>query len=231
MSNTMSFFAPPSVPEVISCRSGNSYTVGNSLVTGVQPEDFLDVAQAGCVPISQLGNGSAPIQDQGNVARSVYSSPTGNNPAATGADNVMAVYSIPANSFDTAGRGLNVTAQGLLAATANSKRVKIIYNPASATVGSTVGTGGTTVADTGATTASGLGWQLMANIFKTGTLNSNTQYAQESATVIGTVHGGIGVPLYPTATENAAILVAVTGNATTATSDISLNFFEVNADN
>ena len=38
-------------------------------------------------------------------------------------------------------------------------------------------------------------------------------------------------PALATATENGAILVAVTGNAGTATGDIALNFFEINAMN
>jgi len=41
----------------------------------------------------------------------------------------------------------------------------------------------------------------------------------------------MGLPLATTAVESGAILIAVTGNAATATSDILLNFFEVNAMN
>jgi hypothetical protein len=201
--------------------SATNSTTGTATVSAV-------IASAGS---SQFGGGSALMPAEGNIYRAAYLSASAINPAATGADNVLAVYSLPANSFDAAGRGVSIMAQGKLGATTNAKDVKIIFNPSTAVVGSTVGSGGTTVADTGSSTASGVGWQLSTEVFKVGAAGSNTQYAQESAVVIGTTHGGMGVPLYPTATESAAILVAITGNATTATSDIALNFVQINGTN
>ena len=56
-----------------------------------------------------------------NILRLV-SSP-GISPGATGADNVLAVFSLPGNSFDVLGRGLNITAAGKFATTANNKTV------------------------------------------------------------------------------------------------------------
>ena len=104
--------------------------------------------------VEPFGLGVAPIAREGNIFRQV-SSP-GISPGATGADNVLAVFSLPANSFDIAGRGVNITAAGKFATTANNKTVRIYYNATTAVVGSTV-TGGTLVADTafrpGATSA------------------------------------------------------------------------------
>src|ERR1700732_4483150 len=59
------------------------------------------------------------------------------NPGATGADNVLAVYSLPANTFDIAGRSISIRAMGSIATGTNNKTVKIIFNPATAVVGST----------------------------------------------------------------------------------------------
>jgi len=178
---------------------------------------------------TQFGSSTGYFLEEGNLYRFV--SGAGVAPAATGNDVVLAVYTLPASSFDIAGRGLSLTAVGAFAATNNNKTVKIIFNPATAVVGSTVGAGGTTVATTGVSTGNAVGWQLCTNIFKYGAAGSNTQYAQETATIVGTTHGGMGLPALATATESGAILIAVTGNAATATSDILLNFFEVNAMN
>ena len=181
---------------------------------------------------TQFGSGTGTFLEEGNVSRAAYLAAGVISPSATNADYVLAVYSLPANSFDgTGNRGLSIQTLGSFAATNNSKRVKVIVGAATAVVGSTIGSNGFTIADTGATTASGVGWELTTNYFKVGAANSNTQYAQMTGVVIGSTHGGVGTPMYPTATENAAILVAVTGNAVTATTDITLNFVEINAMN
>ena len=189
--------------------------------TGVEPANNLE----------QFGAGTATMLSEGNVYRVAYSAAAATQPGATGVDSVLAVYTLPANSFDQAGRGLSIQTMGAYGATGNNKDVKIIFNPTTAVVGSTVGTGGTTIADTGVVATNGGGWELCANIFKIGAANSNTQYAQATAIVNGAVHAGISGPFFPTAVENAPILIAVTGNATTAVTDIKLNFLEINAMN
>jgi hypothetical protein len=70
------------------------------------------------------------------------------NPGAINADNVLASIFIPASLFDIAGRTLYFCATGNFGNNTNSKRCKIIAGSASATVGSTIGTGGTTICDT-----------------------------------------------------------------------------------
>jgi hypothetical protein len=195
--------------------------------TGIEPSSNLE----------QFGSGAGTVLAEGNLYRLI--SAAGVNPGATAADNVLAAYTIPANSFDgTGNRGISIMAAGSFANNTNAKRIKIIFNPATAVVGSTVGASGTTIADSGSYSTTGQqGWQMSANVFKYGAANSNTQYGQCSGIAIGIAHLGLGsalaagLPQLMTATENAPILVAVTGNATTAATDIALNFVEINAMN
>lgn len=165
---------------------------------------------------------------QGNINRQL--SGAGINPAATGSDIVLAVYSIPANSFDAAGVGVNVQAMGAIVNNANTKRVKIIFNPTAAVVGQTV-TGGTTIADTGSVTTVGGGFYLSSSVYKTGAVNSNTQVAVNTDAQIGATADALLAPVATTAVEAGNILVAITGAAGTAVTDIALNAMIVNGQN
>lgn len=205
-----------------------------SAVAGAAKWAFVgaDYVSGGTVPASeatQFGLGSASMAAEGNVNRQISSA--GVSPGATGVDNVLAFFSIPPNSFDAAGRGLSFTAQGSFGATANNKDVKLIFNPATAVVGSTVGAGGVTIADTAVVATNNLGWSLQANVFKYGAANSNTQIGLHQQAQIGAAVAAMLKPSLIAAVENAAILIAVTGNAATAASDIVFNFLEVNAMN
>jgi hypothetical protein len=194
--------------------------------------DYKNGGTNPAIEITQFGNGAALMAEEGNINRQI--SAAGINPGATGADNVLAFFSLPANSFDGAAgtnRGINITAEGSFAATANNKDVKLIFNPATAVVGSTVGAGGTTIADTGVVATNNLGWSLQANVFKYGAAGSNTQIGLHQQAQIGNAVANLLKPSLITAVENAPILIAVTGNATTAASDIVFNFLEVNAMN
>lgn len=153
-------------------------------------------------------------------------SSAGINPSATGLDKIVALYSIPAQAFDLANRGVNIVACGSFAANGNTKRLKIIFNPTSPTVGGTV-SGGVTIADTAAVITSGGGWALEASVFKYGATGSNTQIAIHQQAQIGGAVAALLAPSLTTATENAAIPIVVTANATTATTDIIFNFLEV----
>jgi len=179
--------------------------------------------------VTQFGSGTALMGEEGNINRQI--SAAGVQPGATGADNVIAVYSLPANSFDVNGRGLTITAMGSFGATGNNKRIKLFFNPATAVVGSTVGAGGTLLADTGTVTTNGGGWMVSGNVFKYGATGSNTQLATSNGAISGAVHNGVSAPAAATAVESGAILIAVTGNATTAASDILFQWLEVNAMN
>ena len=177
--------------------------------------------------LTQFGSSIGTFLSEGIENKQVSSA--GVQPGATAADNVLAAYSLPANSLDgTGNRLVSIDTRGSLGSTGNNKRVKLIYNPSTATVGSTVGGGGTTIADTGTITTNGGGWKLSGTVLKYGGANSNTQLCTSDGAVPG---GNIPAPQLATATENAAILIAVTGNATTAASDIVFNQLTIRVSN
>jgi len=175
---------------------------------------------------SQAGSSGQNFNVSGNLVGAMYVSTTGISPGATGADNVIGVIAIPANLFDNAGRGIQITASGSFGANTDTKTVKAIYNPATAVVGSTVGTGGTTVATTGAVTTNGGGWQLQISIYKTGSGGSNTQIGIHQQAQVGSAVSALTAPSALTGTESGVILVAITANAATTASDVVLNFLE-----
>lgn len=184
---------------------------------------------------TQFGNsgatgapGTATFADEGNIYRQI--TPAGVTSGVTGTDVVMMVYTLPAGSFDAAGRGLTITSAGACAANANAKRVKIIYNPTTAVVGATV-SGGTTIADTGSVTStSGQGWNVQASVFKYGAAGSNTQEIIHNAAQMGSVIGPLISPTGVTAVESGAIILAVTCN-NTAVGDLLPNWLEINGMN
>ena len=201
-----------------------------SAATGAAAWALAVVPGIGIEPASnleQFGSGTGTVLAEGNIYR--YAS-AGINPAGTAADYVLAAYSLPANSFDGIGnRGLTIQAFGSFANNTNAKRAKIIYGATTAVVGSAV-TGGTTLGDTGAYSTTGaVGWNIGAQIFKYGAAGSNTQYGQATNIIIGGAHSGMGLPVALTATENAPILIAVTGNAATTATDLTLAMIEINA--
>lgn len=212
----------------LSNNSGAGVTMGQSTTDLISFYNATPVAQqANTVPLItqlvNLGLVASGTHSSGTLNAQTFGQ-TANEPSATGGDYVMAVYSLPASTLASAGQGLTIRASGNYAATANSKTNKLIWNATTAVVGSTV-TGGTTIATTGALTQSGTGWYLEGVVFKSA---SNTQLSQQTpSSAVGAVNLGAGVPAYPTATDTAAILIAVTGNAATAVSDINLNLFTV----
>ena len=175
-----------------------------------------------------FGGGTATFPGEGNISRQV--SGAGINPATTGNDNVLAVFSLPAGSFDIAGRGLTITAAGSCPEAINTKDIKIIFGATTAVVGSAV-TGGVAIADSGAFTAGTGGWQISASVFKYGAAGSNTQLGLHTAFQVKSTLGPLLTPVALTATESGAILIAVTGNATTAVANIVFNWLEINAMN
>ena len=186
---------------------------------GVEPSSNLE----------QFGSGTGTVLAEGNIYRLVSGS--GVTPTGTGVDNVLAVYSLPANSFDGIGnRGLTLTAAGAFGSDGNNKRVKIIFNPSAAVVGSTV-SGGTTIADTGTVATNGGGWNLQGSIFKYGVAGSNTQIAVNNSAQAGGAVSPLLASGAITAVETAPILMCVTGNAAVSTGDIILYWFEINAMN
>lgn len=210
---------------------GNELVYEQAVTPGGLPAGGYGALGTFGIPIGQFGSSTAYAAPGGNLNGGVQTSAAGVQPGATGVDSVLAVYSLPANAFDHAGAVLQVTAAGSFGATANTKRVKIIFNPATAVVGSTVGAGGVAIADTGAVVTNGGGWQLQGTVIKYGVANSNTQLGVHNQAQVGAAVSALLAPSLLTATENGAILVAVTGNATTVVTDIVFNFLEVNGAN
>lgn len=179
----------------------------------------------------QFGGGGALALADGAIFRTEASVAAPVNPGSTNNDNVLAVFSLPPGSLDVAGRVLQIFASGAVANNVNSKRIKIIFGCTTAVVGSAV-TGGTTIADTGAfTTAIAAGFNISATVVKYGAAGSNTQVGMMGSTQIGAAASTLIAPAALTAPENAAILIAITGNAVTTATDIALNFALINAQN
>lgn len=194
----------------------------------LEPRDYNAVLQA----IDNLflgGSSSAQLSGPfGNINVQVPGVAGGVSPGATGADNVIAVFSLPANFFDKAGRALSVTAFGNFAANANTKTVKLFFNPSAAVVGATI-TGGTLLATTGAVATNNGAWVVGGNVTKRGAANSNTQTATSNGAMAGAVATGVSLAVDTVAVENAPILIAVTGNAATTATDIIFSMLEVTA--
>ena len=182
-----------------------------------------------------LNAGRAAGSVNGLLYKKAYASGSGVSPGATGADNVIGTYSIPANALNVPGVGgadgamLRIRALGHFAANGNNKTVKVIFNPATAVLGATVGTGGTTLVSSGVVAINALGFVLEAWVMKIGVRDSNTQVGGQITNIVGATIVSPPVPVYPAAVENAAILIAITGNAATTATDIVLDAFTVEA--
>jgi hypothetical protein len=221
---------------------------GSNTFTGGTTQDFT-----ACAAIKDPNNvttvfgGSAAnailgtFKEEGNLYRNV-ANPIAGNGADTN-DDILDGIQLPAGAFDTVGRGIAITAQGKLGATANNKRVRIWLNPAmtgqtigptgAISGGSVTGVGaGVLLFDSGVQTGNAVGYSMFGNLFKYGAAGSNTQYFQGSP-IVGTTHGGIGLPVFATIPENAPINIVVTGASQTtgAANDVVHNFTEINAMN
>jgi hypothetical protein len=174
----------------------------------------------------QFGRGGNSSPGGGNIFN--FASSTGLAVAAghTGADAVILVFPLSPGSFDINGRTLIITASGTLA-NAGAKDIKMIWNPSTAVVGTTVGTGGTVVADTGSATVSSGGWQMSATIVKVG---ANSQMCIHQQAQLGSVVSPLLAPTVSSAVDTGTILFAVTANVVTI-ADVTMNFFQICAMN
>jgi hypothetical protein len=58
--------------------------------------------------VTQFGQGTSLMAEEGNIYREVVAS---RNPGGTAGDYVVGMFSLPANSFDATGRGINLVAR------------------------------------------------------------------------------------------------------------------------
>lgn len=128
------------------------------------------------------------LTPDGIISQQVSLAGVGN--AADTTDDVLFTYSMPANAFDKAGRGVEITAFGKYAANGNNKTVKLWF-------------GATVVATTGVVTTNNNGFMITARVFKAGAVASNTQIGQSGT--------NIALPTTPTETESGAIVIKLTG--------------------
>lgn len=178
---------------------------------------------------TQFGSSTGTFGEEGNINKQILVPAV--SPTATGVDNVIAVYSLPANSLDgTGNRGLTITAIGTFATNTHNKEVKLFWAPVVASLGSTI-SGGTLLADTGTVSTNGGGWWVGGNVFKYGAANSNTQLCTSNGAISGGTHNGVSATTTAGATESAAILIAVTANTATTTTDVSVSLFVTSAQN
>jgi hypothetical protein len=169
------------------------------------------------------GSSSAQFGLQGYLSNQPSA---GVNPASTGGDIVVAIYNVPANLLDQAGRQLNISAAGGYAANGNTKQVKIFVGATAPAVGSAV-SGGTKIADSAAVATNGAGWKLSASIAKYGAAGSNTQIGLHNGAQNGSAGAALLTPAALTLSENLGTNIVVTANATTTATDIALNLFSV----
>lgn len=173
---------------------------------------------------------AAIMRASGNFYRNILTVANGIQPSATGADKIVDAFTIPAGTFDSAGRGFVATVYGTFGATGNNKLIKVILgatNTNPATNGTVTVTGGTTIGSTGTLTTNGGGLVLTCQLFKTGAAASNTQESMTTGIVAGSTHAGCGSWTDQTFTEANAQLLVVTVNLTTATTDFTYQGMEL----
>ena len=122
--------------------------------------------------------------------------------ATTGtSEEVLATYTLPANTLSANGKAIRVTAWGTTAANGNAKTLRIRFG----------GVGGTVVA-LNATSTSGAYWLLRSVIIRTGAANQSSigeSMSSNTAVVVAS----------PTQTLSGAVDVVVTGTTTTSAGD------------
>ncbi|HEX9472493.1 MAG TPA: hypothetical protein VF957_23455 [Bradyrhizobium sp.] len=161
------------------------------------------------------GTGAAMLKEAGNINRQVSIAGAGNGADTT--EDTLFTFTIPANAFDTLGRGVMVSAFGTTGTSAHTKTVRMYF-----------GTGVSFTLAIGTIASSA--WNMQLQVYKGSAVN--TQIAQ-GQNILGGTHQGITAPLSGTEPENAGIVVKVTGQVGTGAvaSEVTANLFEVEAFN
>lgn len=121
-----------------------------------------------------LGGTDRPQRPDGMIGHSEVA--TGNGVDTT--DDVLFSIPIPAGLMNSPGCNLSLLAFGSSAANGNNKNVKAWIGPDAQTLGAAVVTTATTkIADSGVVTTNNGGWQVAAEVVKTGAYKANTQVA------------------------------------------------------
>jgi hypothetical protein len=203
---------------------------GGANITGPLTVSGSLTASGGTVAGGASGAGSTFLP-AGNLYRRILTVANGINPSATAADKIVDGFTLPANAFNATGVGMLITIYGTFAANANGKTIKVWFgatNTSPPLDGSTTVTGGTTFLTTGSiTVATGGGFLVQGQLFKTGAANSNTQESMLTAAVFAATPAALGSWADQTAlTENASSLIVVTVNCATTATDVKYQGME-----
>jgi hypothetical protein len=135
--------------------------------------------------------------------------------ATTGTiEEVLATYTLPANTLSANGKGVRVTAAGLTAANGNTKTMRVRFG----------GIGGTQVCSS-TTATSGVAWHQTAEIFRTGAATQITGCTSTAGTAANTNINTAAQTLSGT------VDIVVTGTTATASGDATLYYLVVEAIN
>src|SRR5258708_28269492 len=131
------------------------------------------------------------LKEAGNINRQVSIAGAGNGADTT--EDTLFTFTIPANAFDTLGRGVMVSAFGTTGTSAHTKTVRMYF-----------GTGVSFTLAIGTIASSA--WNMQLQVYKGSAVN--TQIAQ-GQNILGGTHQGITAPLSRTPPENPGTLVNV----------------------
>ncbi len=174
---------------------------------------IVTLSGGGSAPLISVGTGTATATIDGTLKTGWDTTSCGTaqvSNVGTG-ETDLCLYTMPANTLVTNGRGVQVTAYGSYAVNGNTKTVKAYF--------------GATAINTIAGALSGGGWYITATVLRTGA----------TAQVAGS--NGIGLngsalnsgPTSPAETLSGAVIVKITGQSGTAGADVTLTGFAVQA--
>lgn len=174
------------VKATYSQSGGNTLTIAY-LTPGTAGNTFALAASAATVSAATLLGGGGVVSNGADTT-----------------EDTLATVSIPQNTFDVAGRNLEVIAWGNITATSATKTVKLYL-------------GNSIIQPIVATTTQAGAWQITANIWKAGLWSQNgfAQYDFVGATTPRTIANLIGGE-----PDNAALAVKVTGKSSVGTAGL-----------
>lgn len=141
--------------------------------------------------VAQGASGLAIGGMSGNIGRVAGPIAT----SATTATQTLASYAMPGGTLGSVGQNLEITAWGVMGATANSKQVALLVGGASYASGATVSNGGA--------------WLLEANTIKTGANTQDTIFAGQASGVIVAPKNATD-----TSVDTSTITISVTASGT-----------------
>lgn len=172
--------------------------IGSSLISLSGDNIFSGLNSFLKPPVINAGmGGTGTFHPEGIFNAQLSAAGIGN--AADITNDVLFSVTLPANSFDSNGRGVVITAFGKTALNGNNKVIRVLF-------------GSSVVFSTGVVTSNGMGWRLSLTVFRTG---ASSQLATAEGTIGSTV---VSTPIPVVGTEDStlAITLSVTGASSTS---------------